>query len=343
MELTEVVPVNISLLPHVKTETLYSFYLPLPFGYDTAFDTQMGYSKFVAWRTYIYSPCKQSINAGCLYEKLWVNGKPSSPGIEDPFRPVRFNTVLELEEGWNFLFGQADISQDIYECYLALPDGRGLVLSADKDMNGGVWFYHTPILPVERDAEIRNLKLPWPEDFSFGEWLAAENGAESPCREASWDSYGPSAQRIHVKESGDFAVKKDLHPDGFTMIYDMMHMRLLFPFLKLSGVKGASVDLLYGDRFMDDGQHIRSLSWVPLGDRISRLGDDMWFPIQPHFDADSGFDVTVDVKPGTLTWARGSFPHPKGLIEIAWHKENKNVIIDRMTAPEGVNIKIKES
>jgi hypothetical protein len=319
MELTPVVPEKIHLWPHIRTERLYSFYLELPFNYATAFDPQEGYSKFMAWNTYIYSPCKQAVTSACLYEKVWVNGISCEPKMEDPYRPLRYNMILELNEGWNYIFGQVEINQDIYECYLALPEGRGLVLSVEKNMNSKRWFRHTQIFPMERDGELRALTLPWAEDFcteAIGGWVTAANGADSPCREASWDIYGPAAQAVTPESvngaSDSFIVRKDLHPDGFTLVFDMSHMRLLIPHIKLQGVKGAAVDLLYGDRYTEDGQHLRSLSWVPLGDRV-QCGDDIlsWFPIQPR-----GFrylNITIrnaacDVRIDGITFQSAQYP-----------------------------------
>jgi hypothetical protein len=55
------------------------------------------------------------------------------------------------------------------------------------------------------------------------------------------------------------------------------------------------------------------------------------------FDALNGGDnVKVDIEPGTLSWAKGAFPHPKGEIEIEWRIENGRVIIGRLSLPDGV-------
>jgi hypothetical protein len=52
--------------------------------------------------------------------------------------------------------------------------------------------------------------------------------------------------------------------------------------------------------------------------------------------------VTLDVKPGSIEWARGKFPHPLGDIEIHWHKdENGKVIFDKTGFPAGVEINAK--
>ena len=61
------------------------------------------------------------------------------------------------------------------------------------------------------------------------------------------------------------------------------------------------------------------------------------------FDIKQGLNnVTLDVKAGSVKWAKGVFPHPLGGIEIEWHKdENGGIVFDKINAPEGVTVKIK--
>ena len=288
MSLKPMSPSSITINPLQKTEELYSFYLHAPIRYDAIKDVNEEYSRYIAYSTYIYSPRKQLITAGVLYERLYINGKPCSATV-DPVRPLRYNAVLELNEGWNYLFVAVDIFQDIYEGYIALPNNKGLCISADKDKNSGLLFRYLPLQPIEADAKLRKLPLPMPEDFDmeeFGGWAfsTAEQKAASPCREASWDTYAPSVEIISPEAIQDsFVVRKDLYPDGFMLTVDMEYMSLVFQRLQLHGVKGATIDFIYSDRLLEDGHHLRALSWVPLGDRVVCANDTLdWQPIQPR-------------------------------------------------------------
>ena len=327
MELSPVSPSGISIRPLQKNEEIYSFYFPLPIGYDTAYDIQEGYSRFVCWSTYIYSPCAQSLGIGMLHEKLWINGN-SCVSIEDLLLSLRYNAAIELKEGWNYLFAQVDANNDICEGYLALPKNRGLLLSADKNKDSGNLFRYMPLQPAELDKELRSLKLPLPEDaLEEGDchagvaekindvWIytTAADSAANPCREVSWDNYLPPLETLNALAG--FTVRKDLYPDGFSLIIDMEHMRLLFPCLQLQAVKGVTIDLLYGDRFGADGQHLRSLSWIPLGDRLVCANDCLdWQPIQPR-----GFrylnitlrNTTADVKIKDICFLSAQYPLTK--------------------------------
>ncbi|MCL2286838.1 MAG: alpha-L-rhamnosidase N-terminal domain-containing protein [Firmicutes bacterium] len=302
MKLSHVTPHSVTVAPLIKTEDLYSLYFPVSMRYDAIGDEKAVFSRFICWSTYIYSPRRQTVTAGVLYERLWVNGKPCQT-MEDPIRPLRFNALVELDEGWNYLFVHVDAHIDIYDGYLALPSGKGLVVSADKNENSDLLFKYLSLQKIELDKQLRDLPLPLPEDFdmaAFGGWAFSTkaDSAASPCREASWDMYAPPIETI-PQTTNNSIIRKDLYPDGFMLTFDMEYMRLVFPRLQLQGVKGATIDFLYSDRFAADGQHLRALSWVPLGDRVVCANDTLdWQPIQPR-----GFrllGITVRNAPGDV-------------------------------------------
>ncbi|MCL1858225.1 MAG: hypothetical protein FWF92_03215 [Oscillospiraceae bacterium] len=260
---TRVFPLN-------NDEDLYSFYIGLPYTLDTT-KPQTQYKDTVDWNTFIYSPCKQDIASAVLYETVFVNNIICEPKFEDESKPLRYNFIMRLNEGWNEVSGNVKIYQDIYDCYLAIPKNKGLIISADRDENSGNLFKYTKI-------NLKDEKTEWV--FS-----TKQNKAESPCREASWDTYGNSLEFIAPDNLQGFIFKKDLYPDGFTLIFDMEYMRLVFPEFIFKGVKGATIDLLYNDRYMADNKHVRQQSWIPLGDRLvcSDGGNIInWSPVQPR-------------------------------------------------------------
>ncbi|MCL2665827.1 MAG: hypothetical protein FWE82_09445, partial [Defluviitaleaceae bacterium] len=287
MEMTDV-PLNTKtkIFPHTADEDWHSFMMEIPIETGLA-DKRDVYCQMINWFTYVYSPCAQQVTAGVLYEQLWINGERAVM-LADDGRSLRYNCAMRLNEGWNYIFGTVTLYQDVYNCYLALPKGRGLVVSATKELNGKYIFGHTPLLPMERDIEIRALPLPWDSGVSIdslGGWVLTSEAdrASCPCREGSWDSYGAAFEVIEKDAVNGFTVKKHAYPNGFTMVFDMEYMRLVFPVLKLRGVKGATVDLLYSDRYEADGRHVWERSWVPLGDRVVCGNDTLdWTLIQPR-------------------------------------------------------------
>jgi len=53
-------------------------------------------------------------------------------------------------------------------------------------------------------------------------------------------------------------------------------------------------------------------------------------------------EIEIRIKADGIDYAEGSFPHPKGIVEMKWHMENDKRIFDFIRAPEGVNVKIIE-
>ena len=304
MELTPISPKSVTVLPLDKREDVYSFFFPCDAPGEDVYITK----KFIGWGTYIYSPNKQTIIAGAFYESIWVNGEACHK-TEDPNRSVRYNVLVHLNEGWNYVFAQLFSYQDVYQAYLSLPSNCGLKISADKDESSGKLFRYIPLQDEENDAMLKTLPLPLAEDFDagpYGGWTYTTEAdcATCPCREASWDIYSPPVQTI--SDASGFTAKKEIYPNGFSLTFDMDYMHLVFPVLKLRGVKGATIDFLYSDRFMLDNQHLRSLAWVPLGDCVVCAKDSLnWQPIQPR-----GFryvSITVRNTTGDITIDNISF------------------------------------
>ncbi|MCL2159041.1 MAG: hypothetical protein FWH48_06515, partial [Oscillospiraceae bacterium] len=260
---------NTKIFPLVINEELYSYSLEPPYKADDGMKPDETYDKTIKWQTYIYSPVAQNIIAGTLWETILVNDLPCGSKVTDEAKPLRENFVMSLNEGWNQVSGSGNIFQDIYDCYLALPKNRGLSVFADKNKNSGHIFKYKKIAPKGEE-----------ETWAY---TTKKDKAESPCREASWDTYGSCAQSLAPDQLNGFTFEKTLYPDGFSLLFDMEHMTLAFPSFVFSGTKGATIDLTYNDRLTSDGKHIRQESWIPLGDRIVCSNDAIdWSPISPR-------------------------------------------------------------
>jgi len=60
------------------------------------------------------------------------------------------------------------------------------------------------------------------------------------------------------------------------------------------------------------------------------------------YEVATGLDnVIIDIKPGSVEWAKGTFPHRLGGIEVEWHKEGGRVVIDKVAVPDGVTYSVK--
>jgi hypothetical protein len=289
MRLTEIpVAADTRIFPHVRDEDWHTFTMEAASFTDSHFANQYKpYYNGAAWSTYIYSPCDQIVTSGVVWEHIWVNGAYMNK-TEDNAKPLRNNFAMPLNKGWNYIFGSTSFYQDILDFYLPLPKNKGLVVSVDKKLKGGRLFRRTKLIPIEQAEAFKAVANPWAEDINidnFGGWTytTEADAAENPCREGSYDTYGAEFERLAPGSADGFTVRKSAYPDGFTLLFNMDQMRLVFPRFDLSGVNGATIDLLYADRLSGDGKHVNQFSWVPLGDRIVCGCDNLnWLPIQPR-------------------------------------------------------------
>ncbi len=51
--------------------------------------------------------------------------------------------------------------------------------------------------------------------------------------------------------------------------------------------------------------------------------------------------VKIEIATDQVTWAEGTFPHPKGMVWVKLHIENGKKVIDEAKGPEGVDIEIQ--
>lgn len=58
------------------------------------------------------------------------------------------------------------------------------------------------------------------------------------------------------------------------------------------------------------------------------------FPEKPNMDI-----VEIDVCTESVTWAKGTFPHPKGLIKVEWKLVN-GIVKYNVEAPDGVDVRV---
>ncbi|MGE5557480.1 MAG: family 78 glycoside hydrolase catalytic domain [Bacillota bacterium] len=274
-------------LPLEKKDDLYSFYMPLPF-FNNLVNGKSNPIKIV-FTSWVYSPCDQIATIGTHYGENWINGEKTARGREVPGKSLRFDAQWKLKSGWNHLFGMVDAYQDILDLYFAFPLGKDLRLSADKNPDSPYLFKHSPALNgVDYQNKLGHKTLPFsPEDplNEIGGWIytTSADAAQSPCRETDWDGYAEPCEVLTPQTFQGHIFKGADYPHGFSVLIDFGFNHLLFPRIRLEGVKGAVIDLVYSDRVLEDGKHVRQLSWVPLGDRIICTGDSIdWMPAHPR-------------------------------------------------------------
>ena len=312
-------PVPITAVPHVlplrRTEDLFSFSVPFPAFYE---DSRKEFGDSVVFTTWVFSPVNQEVSAGMHWFDCWLNGRRLPGGVESTSRALRATQRWALRAGWNHVFGVVRAYQDVIEPYIALPRGLGLVVSADRTLDGTCRFKHTPLLAAEKFRQHVACKpMPFSHDEELreiGGWVRASDSdaAQSPMRELSWDDYGDVVETLTPGELAGHTFPLAIYPNGFSVLLDAGQTRLTLPRLSAKGVAGATIDLGYSERLFDDGMHLLLEPWHPCCDRMLCARDTIdWMPSHPR-----GFrylKITVrkarnDVTFTGLSWSSASYP-----------------------------------
>ncbi|QJD86781.1 alpha-L-rhamnosidase-related protein [Cohnella herbarum] len=287
----EPVPVKrvLHALPLVRQEELYSFSVPMPHVNEIHEPDRT--SRKMAVFSWIYAPADTVVTLGLFYQTTWMNGEPIAEGLPSIDKSMGLNHRVRLRGGWNHYVAEIDALQDGVHHYLALPAGRGLIVSADREIGSAARFRRSPVVSQEQyESAMRNLALPGITETAFqeaGGWIdvAAEEQGASPTMATSWDSYGEPIESLELDTLVGRTFALEDYPEGFSLLLDLGLTRLVLPRLVLEGAGGATVDLTYGEHLNPDGKHLRHYHWYGLGDRAeadSRQPSLDWRLTQPR-------------------------------------------------------------
>jgi alpha-L-rhamnosidase len=269
----EVIPLEgkIEVFPLLVNETRYSFSVALPHFFEEEGEE---YSNFIAFSTWLYSPEDQAVRVKVFWGEGWLNGKELPRGEESMDKSMCILQSWDLKKGWNYYFGKVEAYFDILDQYIAIPSGKGIIVSANKDMDTAYFFRRSPV--ISKKAYERYLKpraLPYGFDErldEIGGWIysSKQEAAQNPCRETGWDDYGDAGEIVTDKELSGHCFPIRDYPDGFSLFLDLTYMHLFHVSLSMEGVKDAVIDLTYTEHLNRDGVHFRHTHHYSLGDRI---------------------------------------------------------------------------
>ncbi|MGB7760675.1 MAG: hypothetical protein WBL61_12655 [Bryobacteraceae bacterium] len=294
-----------SVRPLLKPQEWHSFSVPAPHVFE---DNRAQYPEWLYFASWINSPRDQTVPVSVRYGEHCLNGRPAPKPITSATQPLRANQRWELHKGWNRLFGKVKTYHDRFDQYFAVPPEAGLVFAAEKDLNCPFAFQHS-----------RTLLGPDKALDDIAEWaeVRRDDPAQSPCVETSWDQYGDSIEVFTPQSLQGQLFRLEDYPHGFALLVDLDVMHLCFPRIRMEGVRGATIDVTYGERLAADGTHIALFSWYPLGDRVLASRDSIdWFPSQPRgmrYLAITVRNASRDVVLVSLALRAANYPvQPKG-------------------------------
>ncbi|MDX2189833.1 MAG: trehalase family glycosidase [Bacteroidota bacterium] len=262
----------IKIVPIINKEDKYSFTIEIPDQYED--NKPLNKKYYIPYYTYIFSDEEKVVrDISVFWGEMWLNGKQILP-YENDFSDLKLSIEFTLKKGWNYLFGKVGPYTDILDFYIGIPKGANLVLSADKNGESGVIFRHGTYVSVsDFEKYFLNKELPYAEQSNLPgdfKWVEAkkENKAENAAFESSWDTYGTPFEAIPISNLSGKTFNISDYPSGFGLLFDLEYIRLSYPYLKASGAKGTTIDLVYCEYIAKDQLHLTPTFNYQSADRV---------------------------------------------------------------------------
>ncbi len=242
----------LGVYPLKRDEISYSFRVPA----TDFFDRKPGETgkKFILFKFWIHSPCRQNVTAGLFWGEHWLNGKPLPERVHSDNSSLRYNHRLPLEKGWNFVFGSVGVYLDEFSFYINLPSDCGVKIRAEKKISSPFAFAYAGQISQEEHERIAGRdSLPLAPDAcppEIGSWkyFGRDCSAGNPGRENDLDFYGKKFEILHPQDLQGKIFKKSDYPDGLAIILDLGWTRLFRIEAEFEGVRGVTADFSFSER-----------------------------------------------------------------------------------------------
>ena len=260
MSMKDIAPAEkVDVFPNENRYDIYSFSVPVP----TFAEDENEYSNFIAFGTWIYSPCEQNVTMITFWGETWINGKELDNGILDEYHNLRIINDVRLNKGWNELSGKVGAYFDCVHQFFAVPKSAGLIFSAQKEGAGDAYVFKftEPVLQSVFDETLSSKELPYSLDDplnDFGGWKFAERGKKifAPCRWYSLTEFKAQQESLSFGDLIGRTFSADSYPDGITINIDLKKTSLAFVRIKVKGCKGATINIVGSEKFCKDSRYI---------------------------------------------------------------------------------------
>jgi hypothetical protein len=315
------------IFAHAADEDIVSFRVNQE--YDRA---NHGYPDETAFAyTYIFSPDEQEVVVGIWWGEHYLNGRLLHKAPVEDGRLLREKAVMSLHKGWNTFFVSYRMTYGVWEFHLALPTGKGLVLSVAKDEGDSPSFHVAGPLPMEAGHRILG-DNPWDDP-------AQAAGLSSLWRRTVVPSHPVSPIRMlaWLKEREFFRVDAgklcDFHlpaGQGHSLLFDFGNIVLGRIFVEYTAPAGTVIDVGYAEEARGGRPHYGKNFLVNAAERQVAAGGrarmETFFPRGfRHLEvAVHGHDAPVQVhRVGIVSQVyplvqRGSFTCSDPLFNTLW-------------------------
>ena len=233
-------------------ETIHSFFV------KSADETPLLYNKgeHKIGYTYIYSPKKQEVEIGTWWGSYYLNqeSSPLQAKSIDKDNSVRENRVFKLNKGWNFLFVSYRAIWGGWEYIMSVPKSSNLVFSANKNMNGNV-FFKTLTTLSKKESEIYSKKIisnknAISKSLKDLKWQDQQSSEiiKTPSRNLIWNQPDLSSNlKQNSYKTGGFETTKPKY-----YVFDMGAKTLGRLFIDIDAPKGTIIELGWSERLNEN-------------------------------------------------------------------------------------------
>lgn len=282
----------------------------------------------------LFSPTQQQIELGSFWGYHYCNGHKLE-GQKHPYIHNRLNFQVELQQGWNVLYGEVELLQEIWSLPLAWPHDAQIIVRAVPDIRSAMLLRYTDPVPVET-LQAQRLKIPaTPEDieqFPFPwHYLTSDTLPHLPARQVSWDRLGEPLEASTLPLT--FAAN---HGQTYSIVLEWSSVYLGRILLEVEAPAGTIIDVSYDERLREDGalDLFRTNPFTDTADRFIcragyqriegirvRGGHYMQITLRAPEEAEGTITLSrVAVRPATYPLAiEGSFTSSDELFNWIWN------------------------
>jgi len=251
-------PVSFDLISHLEDEALRIgckvFEPSLSYKLDAMGSKARPQFPGFAYVVWLHAAKSQTLRITLFWGDTYLNGTKIEQHDES-LGSNRQYADLELREGWNLLYGEMALLQDVWSVTLAIPRTAGVDVRSEPNPDCGTRIKHTASIPQE-DLPGKNGRIPKDADSleALGlQWepVDLDEPLPQPSRAIRWDRVEAV---IGENQRPDFPVSFDLSEGrmwGLTM--DMgceYHGRIL---VELEAPAGSVLDVFFDEKKRSDG------------------------------------------------------------------------------------------
>ena len=239
--------------------------------------------------TYVHSPRAQSVTVGTYWGDHFLNGKRLEQQPQRTDQILRNDAILELNEGWNFLFISYGMVQGIWEMHLAVPREAGLTLTIRSAGSEASFLTAGPYPQEEADALLHDqpwevlaafdllhnpqpsLPLQGEEELGEDHWTPQPRlpYAISPQKALAWAKFGPALAHP-AWQVRDFNVPAG---QSASLVFDMGREVLGRIFVDYNAPAGTVIDVGHAETLRNERPEYGKMALMSDGERqIARGG-----------------------------------------------------------------------